>query len=209
MERPRPGSWPSAAPKPSLTDGTGGVPVTIESGPAGPFLARLAAARDRLARHAAAASSGEGLTHPDPRTGERWDRGQVWAHLAEFQAFWLKEFEKVVAGAGTAHGRPAAPVPFGRTSADPDRAASIERDRHLSPAQLQMEVDRQAQATEQFLWGLDQSGWSAVGLHPSLGPMTMPAMIERFLIGHLEEHASQLDELVGGPSPADPTPPTG
>jgi DinB superfamily len=196
------------APKPSPTEGPGAA-VTTESGPAGPFLVRLMAARDRLARHAPAASGGDGLTRPDPGTGERWDRGQVWAHLAEFQAFWLKEFDKVVAGARTSHGGPSAPVPFGRTSADPDRAASIERDRHHPPAELQQKVDEQAQATERFLRGLDQGGWAAVGLHPSLGPMTMPAMVERFLVGHLEEHASQLDELAGGPAPADRVPPTG
>lgn len=201
------------APKRSLTEEDGGAPVTThqtpEPGPAGPFLVRLTAARDRLARHAAPASRGEGLTSPDPRTGERWDRGQVWAHLAEFQAFWLKEFEKVVTEARASPGVPSTSVPFGRTSTDPDRAASIERDRHLSPAELQARVDEQAQATERFLRGLDERGWAADGRHPSLGPMTMPAMIERFLIGHLEEHASQLDELVSGSAPGGSASPTG
>jgi len=47
-------------------------------------IARMAEAERRLAEHAAEVPTG--LTAPDPASGEQWDAGQVWAHLAEFPA---------------------------------------------------------------------------------------------------------------------------
>ena len=46
-----------------------------------------------------------------------------------------------------------------------------------------------------FFPGLRPESLAAVGLHPSLGPMALPQILERFLVGHLEEHADQLDLL--------------
>ena len=158
------------------------------------YLVRLADVRTRLAAHAAAAGSHSGLTTADSRTGERWDQGQVWAHLAEFQSFWLGQLERVVAGSA---GGATEPVPFGPTVADARRAEIIERDRSVPVAELWASVEAQTDATRHFLSGLDARGWQARGLHPSLGVMAMPAMIERFLVGHLEEHADQLDTLRG------------
>ena len=43
-----------------------------------------------------------GLTDPEPGTGERWDAGQVWAHLAEFVGFWLAQASHVVERAAAA-----------------------------------------------------------------------------------------------------------
>jgi hypothetical protein len=36
-----------------------------------------------------------------------------------------------------------------------------------------------------------------IGVHPRLGEMTVAAILERFLVGHLEEHVRQLREVVG------------
>lgn len=165
-------------------------------GPAG-FLDRLATVRRRLAAHAASTERPAGQTAADARTGERWDDGQVWAHLAEFQPYWLAQLGSVVEASRAGGRAESQPVPFGRTSADADRAAVIERDRTIPAAALHVRVQAQAEATAAFLRGLDARGWSAVGLHPTLGAMAMPAMVERFLIGHLEEHADQLDGLTG------------
>lgn len=57
------------------------------TGPAASFLARLDAVERRLEAHAA--RSPAGLSEPEPVTGERWDAGQVWAHVAEFIPYWL------------------------------------------------------------------------------------------------------------------------
>ena len=76
--------------------------------PAAEFLRRLDAVENRLEAHAAAEIAPDALTAPDPPTGERWEAGQVWAHLAEFIPYWQGEAELVVE-----QGRQE-PVGFGR-----------------------------------------------------------------------------------------------
>jgi hypothetical protein len=93
---------------------------------------RLVAAAGRV-RAAARLLPGEALTDPDPNTGERWDRGQVLAHVAEMLPYWAHQVELVAAGDQVA---------FGRVVSDPGRVAAI---------------------------------------------------VDRFLVGHLEEHADQLE----------------
>ncbi len=155
-------------------------------------LAHLEAVRRRLADHAASGAHA-GLTGADPQTGERWEAGQVWAHLAEFPAYWLDQFKRVLAA--RASGTPE-PIPFGRTAADTTRIAAIERDRHADPKALHARVDGEIADAEAFIRGLPAEAWSATGLHPRIGPMDLPAMVQRFWVTHLEEHADQLDELV-------------
>lgn len=159
--------------------------------PAPAAIARLETARHRLATHAASGAHA-GLTGADPQTGERWEAGQVWAHVAEFPAYWLDQFQTLLSkrAAGAQE-----PIPFGRTSADPSRAAAIERDRHEDPQALHLRVERDLAAAEAFLRGLPAEAWSATGLHPRLGPLRLPEAVERFWVAHLEEHATQLDDL--------------
>ncbi|HMJ80559.1 MAG TPA: hypothetical protein VK592_05905 [Candidatus Dormibacteraeota bacterium] len=161
-----------------------------DPGPA--FLARLVAARGRLAAHAASGAHA-GLTGADPATGERWDAGQVWAHLAEFPAYWVGQFEAILAARADGATEP---IPFGRPRTDPGRVGPIERDRHEAPALLHERVQADIDAFEAFLGRLRPVDWSVTGLHPTLGELALPAMVERFVVGHLEEHADQLDELM-------------
>lgn len=155
------------------------------------FASRLAHLAPRLARHAQAAPPA-GLTDPDPETGERWDWGQVWAHLAEFVPYWLRQARSVLA-AGAEE-----PVPFGRTKADPDRIAAIERDRDVPPLELWERLKGHLADLRVFLEHTPPEGWECRGLHPTLGVMELVEVVERFLVGHLEEHLVQLDGLAAG-----------
>ena len=113
-----------------------------------------------------------GLTDPDPGASEQWEAGQVWAHLAEFPGFWLDQIRAILAArAGGAEG----PIPFGRMKTDPSRTEPIERERRTAPAEL-LPLRRRR-------------------LHPTLGEMGLEAIVERFVLSHLEEHADQLDGL--------------
>lgn len=169
-------------------------PVDAQGPDAAATLARLEAVRSRLAAHAASGAHA-GLTGADPQTGERWEAGQVWAHLAEFPAYWLDQFQSLLV---TRAGGAAEPIPFGRTAADPTRILAIERDRHDDPRALHGRVDRGIADAEAFVRDLPATAWDAAGLHPRLGAMRLPAMVERFWVTHLEEHADQLDDLLGG-----------
>lgn len=155
------------------------------------LIERMSGAEARLAEHAAAPLP-DGLSDPDPGAEERWEAGQIWAHLAEFPAYWLVQARTIV-DASTQE-----PVPFGRIKTDPGRLAAIERDRHTDPAALLARVrDSLAEVSDAVrTWPAD--AWSRQGLHPKLGVMGMERIVERFIVEHLEEHADQLDGLVRG-----------
>src|SRR5206468_13127344 len=86
-------------------------------------------------------------------------------------------------------------IPFGRTKADPGRIAAIEDERRTDPAELLRRVTNEIAEVRSLLADLPEESWGARGLHPTRGEMTLPAIIERFLVDHLEEHADQLDGL--------------
>jgi hypothetical protein len=155
------------------------------------LLARLDAVEARL-NHLVATPT-PGLTEPDEGTGERWEAGQVWAHVAEFVPYWSVELERVVGGA---RGPVAAdPVPYGRTKTDPTRIAAIERDRREDPRALLRRATEGIAELRTFMRGLPAAGWEAMGLHPTRGEVPVERIVEGSVVEHLEEHADQLEGL--------------
>lgn len=157
--------------------------ATVES-----LLARLADAERRLAEHGDAPLP-SGLADPDPGADERWEAGQVWAHLAEFPAYWLAQAQRVVALPTNE------PVPFGRVKTDAGRIEAIERDRHTDPAALLERVRASLAEVNEAARSLAPEAWTRRGAHPMRGEMTVQQIIEKFIVEHLEEHADQLDSL--------------
>ena len=145
------------------------------------WIARLDAVRARLD----ADRDRRGLSSPDEATGEQWDEGQVWAHLAEFGDYWLGELEKVLAGA----------LEFGRTKADPERIAAIERDRHTDRAALVGRVHASMDRLRARLVAMTDDDWKKSSHHSTLGDMTIDDQMQHFHVGHYEEHADQLESL--------------
>jgi hypothetical protein len=158
------------------------------------LMRRLERVERRLAAHAEAPNP-TGLTEPDPGAEERWDAGQVWAHLAEFPAYWLDQARRIVAG-HDAHAPE--PVPFGRLRDDPGRVGAIDRDRHADRSELMRRVSAGITAVAADLRQLPREALAARGRHPKLGEMDVIGLFERFVVGHLEEHAAQLDQLRAG-----------
>jgi len=152
------------------------------------LLTRLDAVETRLAA-ASSADPPPGLTEPDPDGVERWEAGQVWAHMAEFVPYWTAQAEYVIGQAATI------PVPFGRVKTDPDRMTAIERDRHTDPLQLMSRVSEAVERVRVFVAELETRDEQAVGLHPVRGQMTVEEMLDSFVVVHLEEHAEQLEGL--------------
>ena len=150
------------------------------------WLTRIDAVEARLR---ALATPTAGLTDADPATGEQWEAGQVWGHITEFIQFWVEQAGDVIdAYQGD-------PVSFGRIRSDPTRLAGIEQGRHVPIATMWQEVQADLGDLRAFLRALPE-GWSAsVGLHSTLGPIPTERIVEDFLVGHLEEHAAQLEGL--------------
>jgi len=152
------------------------------------FLARVDEIEERLRRHASSPVA-DGLTDPDPPTGERWNYGQIWAHLGEFVPYWAEQVRMVADPARDE------PVPFGRIKSDPDRIAAIERDRLTATGELMDRVSGQLAGLRGLITELPPDAWDRRGLHQTLGVMDMSRIFEEFLVGHLESHAGQLDGL--------------
>jgi DinB family protein len=145
--------------------------------------ARLQAAAGRI-RASAVLLPDDALTDPDPESGERWDRGQVLAHVAEMLPYWARQAELVAAGRQ---------AEFGRVKGDPDRLAAIERDRREDPRRLLGRVDEGVATVLALLDRLDAQALGRSARHQTLGEMTVAEIVDRFLVAHLEEHADQLD----------------
>ena len=150
------------------------------------WLARIDAVEARLR---ALATPTDGLTGPDPTTGEQWEGAQVWGHITEFIPFWVEQAGDVI---DAFQGQP---VPFGRTRSDPTRLAGIEQGRHVGIHTMWEEVQADIADLRLFLAALPDGWADSLGLHSTLGPLPTERIINNFLIDHLEEHAAQLEGL--------------
>jgi hypothetical protein len=154
------------------------------------YLARLDSVEARLSAAALRDAAPDEITGADPDSGERWDRGQVWAHLSEFIPYWIVQAGPVLIGQASGE-----PVPFGRTKRDPERIGAIERNRREEVSVLWADTSADIARLRGFLGNVKPDQWNLRGLHPTLGPMTVDQLVEDFLIGHLEEHADQLEAM--------------
>jgi hypothetical protein len=160
---------------------------------------------DELIDRLAAAAAGMAALRPGVVAGEPWplseaygaepesDWGpkEVLAHVAEMLPFWLGQVEAIVA-TPAADGAP----PFGRVSTDPIRIARIGEDRRLTTGELFDRIAAAAGDAGVRMASLTPDEQRRSGVHVRLGEMSVPAIFERFMIGHLEEHVTQLRDVV-------------
>ena len=150
--------------------------------------AQLQSIRQRLAAYAAREVPA-GLTEPDPGGDERWEAAQVWAHMAEFVGYWHEQVEAVVAAFD------GEPVPFGRTKTDPGRIAAIEVGRREPVEELARRAQEAIAELDSRIASFGNAEWNAVGLHETRGEMDVEAIVDRFVVSHLDEHLAQLEQL--------------
>ena len=154
---------------------------------------RIAAARTAYAELAPRVMAGEPWQlAEDYGTGPEasWGPREVLAHVEEMLPFWLGEMERVIDGDGTT------PMPFGRTADDAVRLGIIDRDRSLPLRVLFQRVDDGLRAWEQRLPTLTDGERGRIGVHPRLGEMPAPAILDRFITGHAEDHIAQLNDIL-------------
>lgn len=144
-----------------------------------------------------------GVTQSRIRAGEPWDLAtdfgtgpeadwgprEVLAHVAEMLPFWLDELERVV------DGQPG-PTAFGRVADDPIRTGRVERDRTLPLRVLFGRIDNGLRDWADRIAALTDDERAAIGLHPRLGELTAETILDRFVLGHVEEHIAQLEAIL-------------
>lgn len=151
------------------------------------FHQRLRAARERLHR-IPATGPGE-LGAPDPATGERWHRGNVLGHVAEFVPFWAGQAHAVLAGAAV----------MGRDQ------PGVERRRHgidegavMSENELRYQIEFGLDELDRLLREVTVEDLERPVVYRSRHgeeATTLGAMLDQLLVGHLEEHFDQLESL--------------
>jgi hypothetical protein len=154
---------------------------------------RISAARRAYADLAPRVMAGEPWALADDfGTGPEasWGPREVLAHVQEMLPFWLGEMEKVVDGTG------GEAVPFGRTAEDTLRLGVIERDRSLPLRVLFGRIDEGLATWAERLPTLTPEQQARIGVHPRLGEMPAAAMLDRFVIGHAEDHIAQLNDIL-------------
>ena len=174
-----------------MTDATDPTDLTL--------LTDMSALSDRLTR----ATAAFGAFQPAVEAGDPWplspaygsepesDWGpkELLAHTAEMLGYWPAEIDRILGGGP-------APVPFGRVSTDPGRIERIGRDRELPTAELFERIAAEANALGMRIRALAAADAARLGLHQRLGEMTVGRIVERFLVGHLEEHVEQLRDIL-------------
>ena len=119
-----------------------------------------------------------------------WGPRELLAHVNEMLPYWTEQLEMVLAG------DPAAAVQFGRVATDEARLGRIGADREQPVGRLLDEVDVGLVLAGAFVAGLSATDAERLGLHSSRGELTVGASVERFLVGHLEDHVEQLRRIL-------------
>lgn len=159
-----------------------------------PLLERLQAERDGLAATRAAVEAGAPWPMAavyDDSDEARWGPGEVLAHVAEMAQYWLGEIERVLDGEPD-------PVPFGRIASDEVRIGVVGRDRSLPPRVLYDRIDDALTRFDRRWRELTPADLARRGLHPLRGELTVEAMPDRFIVGHLADHVAQLERILAG-----------
>ena len=154
---------------------------------------RLLAAHRRLEAARPAVDAGAPWP-PTPAFGTEpeasWNPPELLAHLAEMLPFWIGQIDRILDGIE--------PVSFGRVADDDQRIGAIGRDRALPIDERYARVAAGVDAAVARFRALDEAQAARIGTHPTRGEMTVERAAERFIVGHLEEHADQLDAIVSG-----------
>lgn len=114
----------------------------------------------------------------------------MWGHLAEILPYWTGQIRLVQGGAPE-------PRVFGRIASDPGRLEGIESGLQDPADVLMARVSTAISELEELLRSLDERGWTARGRHVTLGEKDVGSIVEDYMVGHLESHADQLDDLSG------------
>ncbi len=122
---------------------------------------------------------------PDAQT---WSAIKILAHAAEFVPYWARQARDVASTSATGA--------FGRTHEDPARIAAVEEHANDTLQTVAARLERGMAEAEQILSAIPPSGWVRRGRHARRGEMTAAAIVDAFMLDHLEEHRRQLDELL-------------
>lgn len=122
-----------------------------------------------------------------------WGPPELLAHLEEMLPFWLGEVEQVLDSPAKD-----GPFPFGRVGGADDvlRIGIIGRDRKLPLRELFARLEADSGRVAARMRALSDTEAERQGAHPTIGPMSVAAIFERFVTSHIEDHVEQLNRIL-------------
>jgi hypothetical protein len=151
---------------------------------------RLVAAREALSATPLLGPGDSGP--PDEKTGERWDRINVLGHVAEMLPYWTSQTRAVIGGSGE----------MGRGEAGyARRREGIDSGKVLSEVDLRAQIATGIDGLLALLGEMrDEDLDRPVVYRPRDGDRqeTVRSVLEELMVGHLEAHIRQLDDLTPG-----------
>ena len=127
------------------------------------------------------------VLYGEPEPGE-WPVMSTLAHLAELLPYWAHEAADLASNPGR---------PVGRTHEDPQRLGAIEEHSRDSLADILPRIRQGLEDCLATLRTIPEEGWGSAGPHVRGYSITPREMVERFVVHHAEEHASQIHATLG------------
>jgi hypothetical protein len=109
---------------------------------------------------------------------------QTLGHMTEMIPYWLQHCRTLVAATG------AAPR-FGRTPGSPERLAGVAHGASAEPEALLGQLQAAVRTAATAIRGLSAAERAKRGVNPERGEVTVADVLERFIVGHAEEHLAQ------------------
>jgi hypothetical protein len=122
---------------------------------------------------------------------DTWSASQILAHLVEMLPYWAEQARMVSA-------RQHDGEPFGRTHADPQRIAAVERGAHGDARALIPLVRAALERANDSIRAIADADWQRTARHANRGEMSVEQIVDHFLLDHAEEHAQQLAAVARG-----------
>jgi hypothetical protein len=118
-------------------------------------------------------------------TEGEWSAMQTLGHMVEMIPYWLNHCRTLIAADGE-------PPRFGRTLDAPERLAGVERGATADPDELLRALNDEVRIGATAIRRMSAVERARHGIHPRHGEMTVADTLERFVVGHAEEHLEQV-----------------
>lgn len=160
--------------------------MTVEHSLAERYAERVEAQVDELVRMIAAAS--EERWHHRP-AAEEWSAAEICGHLVEMMPYWAATAQELAASPGMA---------FGRDEQDPRRIGGVTQGAGSGVHDTVEQIRAAATTACRTIRALPDDAWRREGRSVTRGPMSVEAIIDTLLCGHLEGHVEQVRHALGG-----------
>jgi hypothetical protein len=115
---------------------------------------------------------------------EEWSAMQTLGHMTEMIPYWLAHCRTLIAATG-------APPEFGRTHGSPERLAGVAQGASSRPDVLLARLQGEVRSAAAAIRKLSPAERAKRGVRIGGGEMTVADVVEKFIVGHAEEHLGQ------------------